>query len=234
VASVTWSPVNAAGSALVFAVMADANGQVEEYDETDNRAFRPISVLDCPDSCSRPATWRSRRIPRAGQVVAIAATVRNLGGQPSAAATLRAWEGEAGSATVIGDAAIPALQPQQSATLQLSWTPTAQAGEVVLSVTADALDDVREADEGNNAARRQVVIQNADVYLTEPFFSPDGDGRKDATTLAWRATGTVNVVVSDSRGKRVRTLATAAPAEDRRPGTAATIGAGCCGTACTR
>jgi hypothetical protein len=82
-------------------------------------------------------------------------------------------------------------------------------------VTADAGSAVREQDEGTNRARRVVVVQDADLFLTHPFFSPDGDGVQDETSLAWRTQGVsaVNVVVSNSRGQRVRTLATGAPAE---------------------
>ena len=51
-----------------------------------------------------------------------------------------------------------------------------------------------------------MVVQDADLFLTEPVFSPDGDGVKDETTLAWRATGRVRVVVSNTRGEATRTL----------------------------
>jgi hypothetical protein len=70
---------------------------------------------------------------------------------------------------------------------------------------------VVEQDEGNNSSRRTVVVQDADLYLTEPYFSPNGDGVKDETTLAWRATGPVTVVVTNTRGDVVRTLLTDGP-----------------------
>ena len=78
---------------------------------------------------------------------------------------------------------------------------------------ADADGVVREQDEGNNRARRVVVVQDADLYLTHPFFSPDGDGVQDDTSFAWRTQGvtSVKVTVSNSRGQLVRTLATHGP-----------------------
>jgi subtilase family serine protease/flagellar hook assembly protein FlgD/fibronectin type 3 domain-containing protein len=212
-AQVAWSPVNARGAQGVF-VVVDPDGQVDEYDEADNRAFRPFSVLGLPDLVLAAADVALvPAYPRAGEPVAIRATVRNLGGQPSGPAVLRAYEGELGSGTVIGSVAVPDLAIGQAITLELAWTPATPPGERTLSLAADADDQVREQDEGNNTDRRSVVVQDADLYLTELYFSPDGDGVKDETVLAYRATGPVRIVVSDSLGQGVRTLAASAPAE---------------------
>jgi hypothetical protein len=43
-------------------------------------------------------------------------------------------------------------------------------------VRADPENEVGEQSEGNNAARFAVVVQDADFYLSEAYFSPDGDG----------------------------------------------------------
>jgi subtilase family serine protease/flagellar hook assembly protein FlgD len=212
-ASVTWAPVDTRGITGVFA-LADANGAVAEYDETDNRAFRPVSVHALPDLVLTTGDVAlTPGFPRAGEPIAVTARVRNLGQQPAPATVLRAWEGEPGSGTLIGEATVAALAPLEVAEVPLAWTPAVPPGEVALSVVADAAATVREADEGNNVARRLVVIQDADLYLTEPAFSPNGDGVKDTTTLAWRATVEVDVVVSNSQGARVRTLAEHAPAQ---------------------
>src|SRR6185503_10307250 len=57
------------------------------------------------------------------------------------------------------------------------------------------------------------VVQNADLFLSAPYFSPDGDGQRDDTTLTWRAAAPARVVVSNGLGRKVRTLAEAAPDE---------------------
>ena len=54
-------------------------------------------------------------------------------------------------------------------------------------------------------------MQDADLFLTETDFSPDGDGVRDETSLAYRATGPVTIVVSNAMGRKVRTLAAGAP-----------------------
>ena len=94
----------------------------------------------------------------------------------------------------------------------LDWSPAAPPGDRRLFATVDPESRVVESDEGNNEVRRKVVVQNADLYLTEPYFSPNGDGVKDETTLSWRATGAVTAVVANARGEFVRTLVEAGPA----------------------
>src|SRR5262249_42974620 len=65
--AVTWSPVDARGVQGI-SVVADALGQVEEYDETDNRAFRPIGVLGLPDLVLTTGdVVLEPRYPRAGE-----------------------------------------------------------------------------------------------------------------------------------------------------------------------
>jgi subtilase family serine protease len=216
-ASVEWSPVDARGAQGVF-VIVDPLGQVQEYDETDNRAFRPFSVLGLPDLVlTVGGVALEPPFPRAGEPVQVRATIFNQGAQRSASALLRAFEGQPLTGLLISELPIPELDPGRSATLQLSWNPASPPGERPLSLVADADGVVREQDEGNNVARRSVVVQDADLYLTAPYFSPDGDGVRDDTTLAYRATGTVAVVVSDGRGRRVRTLAESAPASGSLP-----------------
>ncbi|HEY2946701.1 MAG TPA: CARDB domain-containing protein, partial [Vicinamibacteria bacterium] len=209
--TVTWSPVDVHGAQGVF-VLADALGEVHEYDEADNRAFRPFSVLGLSDLVLTVGDVAlDPRYPRAGEAVTVHATVRNLGELPAEASTLRAVEGELAGGTIIGDAPIPALPPGAAATVDLAWTPASPSGERTLTLVADAHDAVREQNEGNNQARRSVLVQNADLFLTEAYFSPDGDGLRDETSLAYRATGRATVVISNERGRPVRTLAENAP-----------------------
>lgn len=212
---VSWPSVDVRGAQGLF-VRVDPDDAVAEFNEDDNRAFRPFTSIGLPDLVLTAGDVSLEPgYPRAGEPVTVRARVRNLGMQPAAAALLRASEGETNGGTTVGEVAIPALQPGGTATLSFVWTPAAPAGDRMLVLVADADDGVREQDEGNNRARRTVVVQDANLYLTEPYFSPDGDGVKDETSLAWRAAGTasVTVVVSNTRGQRVRVLVEAAPAE---------------------
>lgn len=204
--SLAWPRVDVRGALGLF-VVADAGGAVDESNEDDNRAFRPFSATGLPDLVLTAADVRlTPPFPREGEAVTIHATVRNLGGRPSAATTLDLAVGDLASQTGVGQLAVPALDPGAFAGLSLDWTPSGEPGERTLFLSVDADELVTEQDEGNNAVARTVVVQDADLYVTEPFFSPDGDGVKDRTTIAWRSTGKVGVVVSNSRGKAVRAL----------------------------
>jgi len=209
-ASLPWPSVDLRNVSGVFAAV-DPEGRVAEYDETDNRAFLPLGSVGYADLVlTAGALTFSPAFPRAGQPVEVQAVVRNLGQRASPESRLRALEGEPG--TLVTEITVPALSPGQSTALTFTWNP-AGVGERVFAAQVDPADEVREADEGNNLARRTVVVQNADLYLTAPYFSPDGDGVQDETVLAYRATGTVSVVVSDGRGQMVRTLVENGPAE---------------------
>jgi subtilase family serine protease len=203
-ASMLWSPVNVHGAQGIY-VIADSSNAVAEYDETDNRAFRPFAVVGLPDLVLGAADVQLEpSYPRVGEPVIVHASVRNLGGLPAAESVLRAVEGEGPGAIVVGEAAVPALAPGATAEIDLDWAPGSPAGLRLLSLIADANGAIVEADEGNNLARLSVVVQDADLYLTEPYFSPNGDGVKDTTTLAFRAVSPSRVVVSDDGGQAVR------------------------------
>jgi subtilase family serine protease len=215
VAEVTWAEVDVRGAQGLTAV-ADADDQVDEYDETDNRAFRPFAAVGLPDLVVTAGDVSlDPAFPRAGQPVSARVKVLNLGAQPAPETVLRVEEGEGAGAITVAELTVGPLAPSEAQTLALSWTPASPAGDRPLTVTADASGVVREQDEGNNRARRVVVVQDADLYLTHPFFSPDGDGVQDETAFAWRAAGvaSVSVSVSNGRGQLVRALTTGGPVE---------------------
>ena len=208
-----WTPAGLRGSVGLF-VVADALAEVEESHEGDNRAFHPFSVVGLPDLVLTAADVAlDPGYPRAGEAVTIRAAVRNLGGQAGPATSLVVTERAGGVDTPVGAAAVPALPAGGTAEVSVAWTPGAPPGPRSLSLVLDPDGSVVEQDEGNNSVRRTFVVQEADLYLTEPYFSPNGDGVKDETTLAWRAGGSVSVTLSDAAGRRGRTLLADGPPE---------------------
>ncbi len=208
-----WTPAGLRGSVGLF-VVADVLQEVEESLESDNRAFHPFSVIGFPDLVLAAADVAlDPGYPRAGEAVTIRATVRNLGGQAGPATSLVVTERAGGVDTPVGAAAVPALPAGATAEVSLAWMPAAPPGPRSLSLVLDPDGSLVEQDEGNNSVRRTFVVQEADLYLTEPYFSPNGDGVKDETTLAWRSGGRVAVTLSDTSGRRARTLLTDGPPE---------------------
>ncbi len=191
---------------LTFVIGVGAAAAGDSVDLVSRLRRLPDVVLTAGDTALDPA------YPRAGEPVTIRATVRNLGSRPAGSSAVRAYEGEVGSGVLIAEVAVPELAPQGFHEASLTWVPAEPLGKRVVTVVADAAGVVAEQDEGNNRVGLNVVVQDADLYLTEPYFSPDHDGAKDETTLAYRVFGPVRVLVSDERGRAVRVLAENAPA----------------------
>lgn len=210
---VEWPSVAVRGAQGIF-VSVDADDEVAEFDERNNTGFRAFGILGLPDLVlTAGGVTLQPAFPRAGESVEVRASVRNLGGQTAAPVRVRMLEGEGEGAVVVGEQAIASLAPGATGDVSFAWTPAPPAGERTLSLLVDPDDAVREQNEGNNLARLSVLVQDADLFLTAPYFSPNGDGVQDDTTLGYRATGEVRVVVSNAHGLRVRTLAEHAPAQ---------------------
>jgi subtilase family serine protease len=211
--TVPWSPVDTRGSAGLF-VTADTLGQVDEYDESDNRGFRPFRAIALPDLVIDPgAVVLDPSYPPEGDPVEVRLLVRNLGGQPAAATTVTAYEVEPFVGLALGDLAVPELAPGAAVELTLSWLPASPPGVRTLSLAVDPPGAVIEMDEGNNVVRRTVLVQDGDLFFSSPVFSPDGDGALDDTVVGYRATTAVRVEISDEAGRLVRTLLDPGPAE---------------------
>lgn len=209
-AEVVWSPVSRRGSLGLF-VVADSEYAIDESDEEDNYAFRPFQALGLPDLVLTAGdVVLDPPHPREGETVTIRATVRNLGDQPSVATALEVTEGEP-DRTPVGSLPVPALDPGALEVLTFLWTPAAPPGARPLHLQVDPGDLVVEQDEGDNTVRRVVIVQDGDLFLSAPYFSPDGDGVLDDTTLSWRATGAVSVIVRDADETVRRTLVVDGP-----------------------
>jgi subtilase family serine protease/flagellar hook assembly protein FlgD len=211
--TIAWPFVNVHGALGLFAV-ADALGQVEEFDETDNRAFRPFRAVGFPDLVlTAGEVVFEPAYPRAGESVTVHATVRNLGGQEAGPSVLAAYAGEPLTGAPVATLPVGTLAAGASETVTFAWTPAGPPGGQAISLVADPGGAIPEQDEGNNVVRRTIVVQSADLFLSDPYFSPDGDGVKDETVLGYRSTGGVTIDVSNSRGQRVRRLLVEGPSE---------------------
>lgn len=214
VASIVWSPVAVQGHQGLW-VVADAGGAIAEYDETDNVAFRPFQAVSLPDlAISSAELVVAPAFPHVGENATVRVNVRNVGDRPAIETTLRVFDGEPASGALLGELPIPSLPPGASVELLVQWTGATQ-GEHLVSALADADELMPEANEGNNLSRRAVIVQDADTYVTAAYFSPDGDGVLDGTTVVYRAENTPSVTlqVADARGQLVRTIGQGLPAQ---------------------
>lgn len=196
-----------AGDTPIF-VAADADQQVTESDESNNLALYTLNVLPFADVAVASAAMTlvpSQPAPGAPQQVQ--AVVRNLGAQPARNVVVRLFEGSADTGVAVGNEQVIAeLAAGAETTLSWSWTFGLQPGAHQLTLVADATAVVRENQEGNNLAILPLLLQDAGFYASERYFSPNGDGVRDATALffARSGAGRIDVLIRHRAGRIVR------------------------------
>ena len=176
----------------------------QDTDPDDNYAFRVVSVKGLPDlAVSNAALQISPASPKPGDHVDITARISNLGQLPSAPVTVRLLDATDNS--VVGTQVLPEVPPQATVSLAFGLDLGSQASARVLTIEVDPENTLVEADETNNVAQFAFTTQDGNAYLSEPFFSPNGDGVKDVTTFGFRLPpGSAEVRAVDADGKTVR------------------------------
>jgi subtilase family serine protease/flagellar hook assembly protein FlgD len=180
VASLTWPTVPDPGVRLIF-VVVDPEDEVPETRGDDNTAWLEVDPAGLADlAVSASSVAFEPAAPVAGQSVTILVEVANLGEQVASDVTVHVSAGS----EVIGEVEIPAVNAGAVETAAFPWT-TPDIPSLVLTIAVDPVNSVEELDEGNNGASLNVVLQSGAASVNERFFSPNGDGVKDLTTLTY-------------------------------------------------
>jgi subtilase family serine protease len=202
-------PVDAP-SDLTVAAVVDPDAAVAELDESDNTAVLAIPVRSLPDvMLGTGALVMSSAFPRLGQAVEVAVTIANAGGQASAATEveLRYAPGD-GPEVSLTAKPLAAIDAGGSASVSFNWTASPPGAGRLVAIVNGARTAV-ESSYDNGRSERSVLVQDGAVAVTNPYFSPNGNGVKDETELFWRGDGTAEVavdVVSAKGGAPVRRL----------------------------
>lgn len=197
-------------------VELDAELQVQEVDDTDNVAvvsFLPVSFVDLLVASAdiQPA----QAYPRSGTEVPVTVSVLNAGGQDAQGAVVELYLGEPGSGgTLLGGQSLTLVGAGERAEATFSWNTTGLTGEQRLVARVNPSHEIIESRYDNNRAERKVRVQDSALALSQPYFSPNGDGVKDVTEVSYRlaAASAVDVEVRDVAGALVRTLTAASAA----------------------
>ncbi|WP_386065400.1 CARDB domain-containing protein [Tahibacter sp. UC22_41] len=196
-----------AGDTGVF-VVADADQQIAEADESNNLVLRTLNVLPFADvAVSSAAMTLVPSQPAAGAPLQVSAVVRNLGAQPARDVVVRLYEGSQETGVAAGaEQVIAELAAGGETTVSWNWTFGLQPGARQLTLVADPANAVRENRKQNNLAILPLALQESGFYASERYFSPNGDGVRDATALffARPAPGRLDVVVRNASGRAVR------------------------------
>ncbi len=193
----TWPEVPDAGDRVVH-VVVDPAGSIPELDEGDNAAFRILAVSSLPDAAVAAGSLSlSPPFPVPGEPVTLAVEVANLGEQPLLDLHVRAFLGapESGGVVLAPDATLAAIPGGGSGIAQLSFTLNQAQSGAELVVVVDPGAEIREGNEENNRAQAPLSIQDADVFVSERYFSPNSDGVKDTTAFSFRFDTPASVAV---------------------------------------
>lgn len=207
--SVAWPRVPDSKSRLIF-VVVDSGNAVAEFDEEDNKAFKSLEILSVPDLAVTPRQIAlAPAFPREGEAVSVRVEVANLGDQSAPNVLVRLFDGapRSGGVPIGGDQVLSVVPGHGQATAVFAWSP-ARAGTRTLFAQVDPLGAVEEREKGNNLASKVVALQNANLWASNPYFSPNGDGVKDDTAIFFRlpSAATLTVAISDKKGRVVRRI----------------------------
>ena len=192
----------------LYFVAVDPAHKIAETSTEENNAFRVVQVRALPDlAVSTGSIGITPSAPKPGDTLAVSVDVQNLGQQAARNVVVRLFDGDA-SGAALGQQTIPFIEAQAVGKVSFTLTLPEQTAARSLTVVADADQTVEEGREDNNAATRSFTTQSGSAFVSEPYFSPNGDGVKDETTFGFRV-GTASVakvLVVNERGDVVRTF----------------------------
>lgn len=200
--SIDWTGIADAGERII-SIQVDPDNLITEIAKDDNLAFINLSILSLPDlAVTTNSIAISPSAPKDGDMVSIVVTVKNQGGQDAANVNVQLKEGS----SVNGTQVIPVISGNSQASATFSYNSTGQTGTHQLSVLVDPNGSIVEQSKDNNAAAKTIGVQNAKLWVSEQYISPNGDGVKDSTQFFFRldAPATVKVVAVDKKGTVVR------------------------------
>jgi hypothetical protein len=194
--------IDEAGEKIIF-IQLDPENHIQEIREDDNTAFTKLKIESLPDLViTSNSIVFTPPVPKDGDTVSIQVTVQNRGEQDALHVPVTASEGT----TLVDSGTIPSVPGNSQTALLLSYDTTGKDGAHAISIVVDPDNIILEKREDNNAASRSFGVQEADLWLTERYISPNGDGVKDSTQFFFRlgSPQTVQVVVVNERGELVR------------------------------
>ncbi|WP_426212029.1 CARDB domain-containing protein [Massilia sp. TWP1-3-3] len=201
----TWTRYPDAHDHLVFFV-ADPAAKLSDISRDDNEAFIVVSANSLPDlAIAGGDLLVTPELPRPGDALTISATLANLGKQGATNVVVRAFEG----ASQLGaDQLIPVFAGLSAQTLTFQAPGSTAAETRSITIVVDPENAVLEKTKANNTAKRDMLAQDGDFSVTNRYFSPNGDGVKDDTTLGFRLKTAADVTVNvlDKSAKVVRSF----------------------------
>jgi uncharacterized repeat protein (TIGR01451 family) len=194
---VTWASYPDAQDHLIMAVVDPAAKQ-SEITRDDNTSFAVVSADSLADlAVSSGDMAFTPSSPKPGEAVSLSVNLSNLGKQAAANVAVRIYDGlpEQGGQAIGADQLIAQFDGLSSKNVVFTLPGLAGSGARTITVVVDPANAVAEQRKDNNSAQRTLAVQDGDLFVSNRYFSPNGDGVKDDTTLGFRLATAADVTV---------------------------------------
>ncbi|MDR0770141.1 MAG: hypothetical protein LBE75_02940 [Burkholderiales bacterium] len=201
----TWEYLDRETNQFIYVVI-DPDQVVADPNRANNHAFVVLEIVTLPDlAVGNGDITASPALPKPGDSVRISARISNLRQQTAENIIVRMYDGDpdAGGQPIGEDQRIEMLPMQTSEMVHFTYQMGVSAQTLYVVVDPDNLIDERYKE--NNKAPITLLSQDQDFYVSERYFSPNGDGVKDTTTLTFRLpeARTVHVEAVNEKSGRV-------------------------------
>jgi large repetitive protein len=203
-ASIDWLNINDSGSKVIF-VQVDPENAIPVTSRDNDSAFVTLQIQSLPDLVLTPGSISfTPAAPREGDQLSISVTVQNSGTQDALNVPVELRD----NGVLIGTQILPLVRGIDSTVASFTGITATGTGVHAIQASADPGNTIAERSKDNNSATRSFSIQSANLWLSEPYFSPNGDGIKDSTDFFFRlaAATKVRVLVTSAKGVTVRTF----------------------------
>jgi len=194
--NLSWDSVPTAGEKIIHLVV-DPDNTISEFSETDNNAFKSLSVLSLPDLTISPAEIvLNPTFAKEGENITLTVMVNNLGEQTVSQVNVGIYDADPQSGGVL-IGTMQSVDVDGGSNISIDFDlGLLTEGRTQFFVSVDANNQVVESDENNNTAMKIVIVQNANFNVSQKYISPNGDLIQDFTELFFRFKIASNPVIN--------------------------------------
>lgn len=154
---VDWATTGITGTFTVNVIL-DPNDDIEEGDESNNQAQKPITITGKPDFTLEAADITfSKESPSVGDPISILIRIFNDGAE-SGTVNYKVYAGDPDLGGILIDSKEETISKDDDKTVIVQWTPE-EGGDYDIYVVLDPDDDVDEIDEDNNEAYATITVE---------------------------------------------------------------------------
>ena len=190
----------------------DSSNAIAEINENDNSVFKDFQVLTKADAhISLGGIQLTPSIPVLDESLTVSLSVNNIGEQELSDLSVSLYyaDSSTNNSVLIESQNITQITGGQTQTVQIDFIYPNDSDIDTLTVKLDEQNSIDEGKENNNQASIQVGTQAQSLYVTQRYFSPNGDGIKDETSIVFN-TGIISdyqIKISNDEFSQVRLFA---------------------------